>query len=67
MVVGGQRHSLALYPRERDPVPILQEAGWSTVSVWTGEENLVSAGIQSLDRPTPSKSLYQLHYHDPLL
>ena len=23
-----------LYPQERDPVPILQEAGW----VWTGEE-----------------------------
>ena len=25
-----------LYPRERDPVPIVQEAGWAPVPVWTG-------------------------------
>ena len=67
MVVGGQRHSPVLYPRERDPVPIVQEAGLVTVSVWTGEENLASAGIQSPDRPTPRKSLYRLHYHGPLV
>ena len=29
-----------LYPRERDPVPIVQEAGWATGPVWTGAENL---------------------------
>jgi hypothetical protein len=29
MDLGGHRHTLAvLLPRERDPVPILQEAGW---------------------------------------
>jgi hypothetical protein len=28
-----------LYPRERDPVPILQEAGWALGPVWTGAEN----------------------------
>jgi len=67
MVVGGQHHSPALYPRKRDPVPIVQGAGWVTVSVWTGAENLASAGIQSPGRPTPSKSLYRMHYHGPLL
>jgi len=27
-----------LYPRERDPVPIVQEAGWAPGSVWTDAE-----------------------------
>jgi len=31
-----------LYPRERDLVPILQEAGWAPRPVWTGAENIVS-------------------------
>ena len=29
-----------LYPRERDPVPIVQEAEWASGQVWTGVENL---------------------------
>ena len=40
-----------LYPRERDPVSILQRAGWSSEPVWTGAENLASTGIWSPDRP----------------
>jgi len=33
----GQQHApTAFYPRERDPVPILQEAGWAPGLVWTG-------------------------------
>jgi hypothetical protein len=40
MGVGGQRHSLAALPWERDLVPILQEAGWTPGLVWTGAENL---------------------------
>jgi hypothetical protein len=33
MGVSGQRHApAALYPRERDPVPTGQEAGWATVT-----------------------------------
>ena len=32
--------SRPLYPRERGPVPIVQEAGWATGSVWTGAENV---------------------------
>ena len=27
----------SLYRRGRDPAPIVQEAGWATRSVWTGE------------------------------
>ena len=34
-----------LYPRERDPVPIVQEAGWAPGPVWTGAENLAPTGI----------------------
>ena len=34
--MSGQQHSpAALYPR-KDPVPIVQEAGWSPGPVWTG-------------------------------
>ena len=34
-----------LYPRERDPVPIVQEVGWASVPVWTGAQNLLPARI----------------------
>jgi hypothetical protein len=29
----------------KDPVPIVQEAGWATGPVWTGAENLAPTGI----------------------
>ena len=29
----------ALYPRERGPVPIVQEAGWASGQVWRRVEN----------------------------
>jgi hypothetical protein len=32
---------LPLYPREINPVPILQEAGWDSKSVWKCTENLI--------------------------
>jgi hypothetical protein len=48
--VRGQRHAqAAIYPR-KDPVPIVQEAGWSPGPVWTGAENLAFTGIRSPDR-----------------
>jgi hypothetical protein len=28
------------YPRERDPLPFLQETGWGPDPVWTGAENV---------------------------
>jgi hypothetical protein len=38
----------------KNPVPILQEAGWAPGPVWTGAENLVTTGIRSPDRPARS-------------
>jgi hypothetical protein len=46
----------------KDPVPIVQEAGWASGLVWTGAENLVPTGIRSLARPARRKSLYRLCY-----
>ena len=60
--VKGQRHALAAFTPGKDPVPILQEAGWAPGPVWTGAENLAHTWIRPLDRPARSQSLYQLHY-----
>ena len=38
---------LPLYPWERDPVPILQEAGWAPELVLMGAENVAPTGIRS--------------------
>ena len=46
----------------RNPVPIVQEAGWVPGPVWTGAENLASNGIRSPDRPARSESPYRLRY-----
>jgi hypothetical protein len=54
----------SLYPRERDTVPIVLEAGWTAGPVWTGEENLASTGIRSLDRTSRSETLHRLTYPD---
>jgi hypothetical protein len=54
-----------LYPRERDPVPVLQEAGWTPGPVWTGAENLALAGIRLPDFPALSESLYRLSSPGP--
>jgi len=51
-----------LSPRERDPLPIVQEAGWAPGPVWTGVENLALTGILSPDLPSCSESLYRLSY-----
>ena len=46
---------------EKDPVPILQEAGWAPGPFWTGRK---SRPLRDLipDRPARSQSLYQLSY-----
>jgi hypothetical protein len=46
----------------KDPVPIVQEAGWAPGPVWTGAGNLAPTGIRSPDRPARSHSLYRLSY-----
>jgi len=48
--------ALPLYPRERHPVPTVQEAEWAPGTIWAGAENLAT-GIRSPDRPDRSKSL----------
>jgi hypothetical protein len=61
--VRGQRHApAATYPRERDAVPIVQEAGWASGPVWTSADNLVPTGIRSPNRPARRQSLYRLSY-----
>ena len=51
-----------LFTPWKDPVPIVQEAGWDPGPVWTGAKNLVPTGIRSPDRPARSQSLYRLSY-----
>ena len=43
-----------LFTPGKDPVPIVQEAGWAPGPVWTGAENLAPNGIRSPDRPASS-------------
>ena len=62
MGVGGQHHAPAAFTPWKDPVPIAQEAGWASESVWIGAKNLASTGIRSPDFPARSESLYRLRY-----
>ena len=39
----------------KEPVPIVQQAGWVPGPVWTGAENLASTGIRFPDRPARSE------------
>jgi hypothetical protein len=43
-----------LFTPRKDPVPIVQEAGWAPGPVWTGAENLAPTRIRSPDRPAHS-------------
>jgi hypothetical protein len=51
----------------KEPVPIVQEAGWAPGPVWMGGKSRPT-GIRSLDRPTRSQWLYRLTYpaHIPI-
>ena len=68
--LGGGRWSTPrpgrFYPRERDTVPIVQEAGWAPGPFWTGEEYAAPTGIRSPDSPACRESLYRLSYRGPL-
>jgi len=48
-----------LYPQQRDPVPIFQEAGWTSQQVCMGPENLVLSGVQTPNHSAHIKLLYQ--------
>ena len=57
-----QRHDPAApYPR-KDPVLIVQGAGWASGPLWIGTEKLASTGIRSPYRPARNQSLYRLRY-----
>jgi hypothetical protein len=51
-----------LFTPGKDPVPIVQEAGWAAGPVWTSAENLSPTEILSPDRQVRSQSLYRLNY-----
>ena len=51
-----------LFTPWKDPVPIVQEAGWAPGPVWTGAKNLAPTGIRSPDRPVHSQLLCGLRY-----
>jgi len=51
-----------LFTPGKDPVPIVQEAGWAPGPVWTGAENLTPNGIWSPDHPARSQLPYRLCY-----
>ena len=51
-----------LFTPGKDPVPIVQEAGWAPGPVWRGAENLAPTGSWSPYRPAHSRSLCRLRY-----
>jgi hypothetical protein len=51
MGVGGQHHAPVAFTPGKDPVHIVQEAGWASEPVWIGAENLAPTGIRSPDLP----------------
>ena len=63
----GGRHAPAAFTPGKDPVSIVQEAGWAQGPVWIGAGNLAPTGIRSLNLPVRSESLYRLRHPGPLL
>jgi len=59
---GGQPHARAASTPAKDPVPIVQKAGWAPGPVCISSENLVPTGIRSPDRPARNQLLYRLNY-----
>ena len=51
-----------LFTPRKDPVPIVQEAGWAPGPVWTGAENLAPTRIRSPELPFRSQPLYRIRY-----
>ena len=43
--MSGQHHAPVAFTPGKDPVPIVQEAGWAPEPVWTGAENLAPQGF----------------------
>ena len=50
----GQHHAPAAVTPGKEPVPIVQEAGWAPEPVWIVAENLAPTAIRSPDLPARS-------------
>ena len=57
----GKLHAPAASTLGKDPVPIVQEAGWTSGPVWPSGNSLLHRDSIP-DRPARSQSLYQLSY-----
>ena len=68
MGVGGQRQTPAAFTPGKDPVPIVQEAGWAPGPVWIRAGNLAPPGFDPWTVQPVAQSLYRLSYpaHVPL-
>jgi hypothetical protein len=54
--VSGQHHAPAAFAPGKDPVPIVQEAGWAPEPVWIGAESLPPPGFDPRTfQPTASR------------
>jgi len=53
---------MTFYPREKDPLPRVQEPGRDTKPVWTGAENLSCTRTGPQGCPARSESLYRLRW-----
>jgi len=51
---GGQRNALVVLTPVKGPIYMVQEAGWTSRSVWMGPENLNPIGIRNADCPARS-------------
>jgi hypothetical protein len=51
-----------LFTPGKDPIHIVQEAGWAPGPVWTGADYLAITGIRSPDRASRRQSLYRLRF-----
>jgi hypothetical protein len=57
--------SRPLYSRERDPVPIMEEAGWIAGRVWTGAEGVAFNGIHARTVQSEARRytvVYEVYY-----
>ena len=61
MELGGQSYAPAASTPLKDPVPIVQEAGWAPGPVWMGGKSRPHL-VSIPDRPARSQSLYRLSY-----
>ena len=54
-LVSGYISASGRFTPGKDPVRVVQEAGWAPGPVWTGAENLATTGIRSPDRTARSE------------